>query len=152
MQSKNEMRTRKSTNIADINALGMYDFRMGGIESDPKYPYPTLLIYGHKGYAGYLVDIRFTETVYIACAPSFDYSFIWRIATDEESAVLKRCADEDCATIYCLEEDTSGYVLPFYPPLQREPRKFFIVSWGLEITLSYDEVLENSVSNWGELA
>lgn len=148
MKSMNEMRMRRSTDITDINTLHMYDFNMGGIESDPKYPYPTLLISGNVGYPNYLVDIRFRETVYIACAPSFDYSFTWRLATEEEAAVLKRCADEDRATVYCIEEDISGY----HPPLQREARKFFIVAWGLEITLLYSEALEDMVSNWGQPA
>ena len=33
--------------------------------------------------------------------------------------------------------------------LQREARKFYIVAWGLEVTLSHDEPLEERVSNWG---
>lgn len=109
-------------------------YYMKGIESDPNYPYPTLHMYGHKGYAGYIVHIRFGETVYIACAPSFDYSFIWRMATEEEAAMMRVQADEPLAKVYCMEEDISLY----RTPLEREARKFFIVAWGVEITLTYD--------------
>src|ERR1700686_1552639 len=111
-------KTRKSSNITDVNALGMYDFRMGGIENDPIYPYPTLLIYGHRGYAGYLVDVRFLETIYIACSPSFDYIFTWRMATKEESEKMYVVADENDkadeyrAKVYCIEEDISLYRTP----------------------------------------
>ncbi len=139
-------KSRKSSEITDVNALGMYDFRMGEIENDPIYPYPTLRIYGHRGYAGYLVHIRFEETVYLACAPSFDYGFIWRMATEEEAARLHVLADEDRAQVYCLEENMSLY----RTPLQREARQFFIVAWGLEITVEYDERFEFIVSNWGQ--
>ncbi len=139
-------KTRKSSNITDVNALGMYDFRMGEIENDPIYPYPTLRMYGHRGYAGYLVHIRFTETVYIACSPSFDFSFSWRMATEEEASKMCVVADENRAKVYCIEEDISLY----RTPLEREGRKFFIVAWGLEITLKYDERFEDSVSNWGQ--
>lgn len=139
-------KTRKSSNITDVNALGMYDFRMGEIENDPIYPYPTLRMYGHRGYAGYLVDIRFLETVYIACSPSFDYIFTWRMATEEEAKKMYVIADENQAKVYCIEEDISLY----RTPLERKARKFFIVAWGLEITLKYDEGLEDKVANWGQ--
>lgn len=137
---------RKSSDITDVNALGMYDFRTGGIENDPAYPYPTLLIYGHRGYAGYLVDIRFLETAYIACSPSFDYIFTWRMATEEEAEKMYVIADENRAKVYCIEEDISLY----RTPLEREARKFFIVAWDVEVTLKYDEVLEDRVANWGQ--
>lgn len=145
-------KTRKSSNITDVNLLGMYDFRMGGIENDPAYPYPTLLMYGHRGYAGYLVDIRFLETVYIACSPSFDYSFTWRMATPEEAEKMYVIADEIDkaeeyrAKVYCIGEDISLY----RTPLEREARKFFIVAWGVEVMLKYDEALEDKVANWGQ--
>ena len=139
-------KSRKSSYIADVNALGMYDYRMGGIENDPIYPYPTLRMYGIQGYAGYLVDIRFLETVYIACSPSFVNIFTWRMATEEEAEKMYAIADEKRAKVYCIEEDISLY----RTPLEREARKFFIVAWGVEITLRYDEVLEDRVSNWGQ--
>lgn len=145
---------RKSSDIMDVNALGMYDFRMGGTESDPIYPYPTLLIYGHRGYAGYLVDIRFLETVYIACSLSFDNIFTWRMATEEEAEKMYVIAgetdkaDEYRAKVYCIEEDISLY----RTPIERAARKFFIVAWGVEITLKYDERFEDSVANWGQPA
>jgi hypothetical protein len=142
-------KTRKSSDITDINALGMYEFHMGEIENDPSYPYPTLRMYGHKGYPDYFVHIRFLETVYIACTPSFDNGFIWRMATKEEATTMHAYADEERAKVYCIEEDLSGYVPPLYSPLQREVRKFFIVAWGLEITLKYDERFEDTVSGWG---
>ncbi len=147
----NAIKTRKSSDIADINTARTYDFHMRWIETDPVYPYPTLLISGHREYCDYHVDIRFLETVYIACAPSFDNDFIWRMATEKEAAMMYVCADEDRAKVYCIEEDFSVYVPPLYSPPQREARKFFIVAWGLEITLSYDETLEDQVSNWGQL-
>ncbi|MGH2496412.1 MAG: hypothetical protein ACRDIV_17070 [Ktedonobacteraceae bacterium] len=141
---------RKSSDISDVNGLGVYGFRMEGIENDPTYPFPTLLIYGIQGYASYLIDIRFLETVYIACSPSFEYGFIWRMATREEAEEMYMIADEGRAKVYCIEEDISGYVPPLYQPLQRDARKFFIVARGLEITLKYDESFEDTVAGWGQ--
>ncbi|MGH2496413.1 MAG: hypothetical protein ACRDIV_17075 [Ktedonobacteraceae bacterium] len=147
-------KTRKSSDITDVNALGMYEFHVGEIEKGLIYPYPTLRLYGHRGYPDYFVHIRFRETVYISCAPSFNNCFIWRVATKEEAEKVYVIAGEDDkaeeyrAKVYCIEEDMSLY----RTPLEREVRKFFIVAWGIEVTLEYDEVLEDRVTNWGKPA
>lgn len=143
-------KTRKSSNITDVNALGMHEFHISEIEKGLNYPFPTLRLFGHRGYPDYVVYIRFIETVYISCAPSFDHGYIWRMATKEEAERMFILADNDRAKVYCIEEDISGNVPPLFPPLQRESRKFFIVAWGVEATLEYTEVYEDGVVAWGQ--
>lgn len=156
MKEKNTLKTRQSFDIADINELGMFYFSLWTIEQDRATP--TLLISGHKGYAGYVVDIRFTNLVYVACASFIKDNFYWRLATEEETEEIRKRAGEPTIGVYCIEEvNVPKYfkqpqgVSPESAFLFNRPvRKYFIAAAGVEIRLSYSGQLEDRLSSWGQ--
>ncbi|MFL5690898.1 MAG: hypothetical protein ACJ795_03765 [Ktedonobacteraceae bacterium] len=84
----------------------------------------------------------------MACAPYFDWFLHWRLATDEEAAMMREKADEEGATVYCVEQiwDSSP------DPQDATTRTFFIVAWGLNIIAYYDEEVEFRVRDFGHPA
>lgn len=139
---------KKSSDITEMNKLRILHFELT-IDDDPVHK--TLHMVGQNDipYQPYfLVDVQFIETVYVACAPYFDWFSNWRLATDEEAAMMREKADEEGATVYCVEQ-----FLDWNPdPQDRTSRTFFIVAWGLNIIAYYDEDAEYRVRDFGHPA
>ena len=139
---------KKSSDITEMNKLRILHFELM-IDDDPVHR--TLHMVGQNDipYQPYFfVDVQFIETVYMACAPYFDWFLHWRLATDEEAAMMREKADEEGATVYCVEQifDSSP------DPQDATTRTFFIVAWGLNIIAYYDEEVEFRVRDFGHPA
>lgn len=126
------MAIRKSSEITDVNKLGMYDFYL---ESANGYD-ETVLIRGDRGYPQYYrVELHFFDVEYLACAPSFDDTYRFRPATEQEATtVYKDYLENPHRAVYCFEEDLSQWS----PMPQRKAHTFFIVASRVEVTIYYD--------------
>jgi hypothetical protein len=140
------MQTKTFTDIDIVNRAGMYDYHLTIPDSEE-----DLLILGNRGYPHYYrIEILFLEVEYLACAFDIDDTYIWRIASPEETKAIHRAfswqdsSDPDIhCIVYCLEE---GSHLPLK---RREARKFFIAARGVEITISYDANNPSHVASLG---
>jgi hypothetical protein len=132
------MPMRKSWDIADINRLGMLDFRMQGFEEGNE-GIDILLITADRGYPGYYrAEIRFFNIAYIGCATYFDQQFIWRMATEEEEREIQAYAYRiPHARVCCVEEESISR------------KKFFLAYASVETTLLYADALEETYGTWG---
>jgi hypothetical protein len=128
------MAIRKSSEITDVNKLGMHDFYL---ETANGYD-ETVLISGDKGYPHYYrVELHFFDVEYLACAPSFGNmgTFQFRQATEPEAtAIYEDFLEYPPQVVYCFEEDLSRWS----PVPKRKAHKFFIAASRVEITIHYD--------------
>ena len=136
------MAIRKSWNIRDVNALGMFYFHLKAFEQGDNIQ--ILLITGDRGFPkAYAVEIRFFSIAYIGCPTYFEEEFEWRMATEEEAATIQVYAEMlPDARVYCLEERLPEWI-------QRPPLKYFLAAASVEITLLYPDNLEE-LHSWGE--
>src|ERR1700753_2849962 len=126
-----DMAIKISSEITDVNNLGMHDFYLDSISDKDN----SIYIAGNGGYPSYYrVEIQFFDVEYISCATYFDDTFRFRKATEQELITIsENYLDHLPQTIYCFEEDLSRRS----STSSKTARKFFIVASHVEITISY---------------
>jgi hypothetical protein len=136
------MAIRKSSEITDVNKLGMYDFYLITANGYDE----TVLISDDRGYPQYYrVELQFFDVEYIACAPTFGNmgTFQFRQATEQEAATIyEGYLEYPPQMVYCFEED----LFRWNPMPKRKAHKFFIVASRVEITIHYEAENVNHLS------